>query len=260
MQEKVGYIYIITNDCFKDNIVKIGKTSKTPDERCAELYSGNTGIPIPYNVYASLRTPNYDGVELALHRYFADKRINNNREWFSVSVDDVLNIFKVLLSCNSEASIEIYDNTAVDDEQNIISNKTSYEDFWNEFIAEVSNIMYTKSSNRGYLVHNIPGTYGVQINPAVTRNAVRVEIYLTGRDKQTNKDQFDYLFEHKEQIERSYGKPLIWNRLDDKNACRIYDQLDRDDDTTAIKFLSTHTIKLHDVILPYLLDFKESLK
>ena len=40
MQEKVGYIYIITNDCFKDNIVKIGKTSKTPDERCAELYSG----------------------------------------------------------------------------------------------------------------------------------------------------------------------------------------------------------------------------
>ena len=23
MQEKVGYIYIITNDCFKDNIVKI---------------------------------------------------------------------------------------------------------------------------------------------------------------------------------------------------------------------------------------------
>ena len=96
MQEKVGYVYIIMNDCFKENTVKIGKTMKNPEERCLELYSGNTGIPTQYYVYAALRISNYSKVELALHDYFKDRRINNSREWFNVNPDEVLNILNAL--------------------------------------------------------------------------------------------------------------------------------------------------------------------
>ena len=58
-----GFVYIITNDIFRDNCVKIGKTSKTPEERCLELYTGKSGVPIPFNVYAAIESEHYNEIE-----------------------------------------------------------------------------------------------------------------------------------------------------------------------------------------------------
>ena len=41
-----------------------------------------------------------------------------------------------------------------------------------------------------------------------------------------NKEVFDYFFKQKEQIEKDFGAPLIWARMDDKVTCRIKWQLD----------------------------------
>ena len=49
----------------------------------------------------------------------------------------------------------------------------------------------------------------------------RVEFYLDHYDAQKNKEIFDELYRHKQEIEKSFGEPLIWQRLDDKKASRI---------------------------------------
>ena len=49
--EKAGYIYILTNECFhKDNWVKIGYTTNIA-RRLRDLFT--TSLPTPYELYAS---------------------------------------------------------------------------------------------------------------------------------------------------------------------------------------------------------------
>ena len=47
-----------------------------------------------------------------------------------------------------------------------------------------------------------------------------VELYID-RHAATNKRLFDAILQQKAEIETAFGKPLIWQRLDDKRACRI---------------------------------------
>lgn len=67
------------------------------------------------------------------------------------------------------------------------------------------------------------GLSGVGFNYAVKKNGAGAEVYID-RGKgmgQENSQIFDSLFAKKDQIETGFGGPLIWERLDDKQACRI---------------------------------------
>ncbi len=55
--EKKGFVYILTNPCFKENWVKIWQTDNL-DRRIWEL-SQATGIPLPFEMYAVLKTAKY---------------------------------------------------------------------------------------------------------------------------------------------------------------------------------------------------------
>ena len=52
-------------------------------------------------------------------------------------------------------------------------------------------------------------------------DTVRAEVYIDSEDRDLPKLRFDALFKQKEEIEREFGEPLEWQRLDDKRACRI---------------------------------------
>jgi hypothetical protein len=47
------------------------------------------------------------------------------------------------------------------------------------------------------------------------------EFYMDTGDKAKNEKMFDRLFQHKEEIESSFGAPLLWERLDEKRGCRV---------------------------------------
>lgn len=86
-----GYVYILTNPSFKEEIVKIGITSGTVEKRMKELQT--TGVPLPFEKYASYRTSKYAEVEKFMHRslsLIAENRVNNSREFFHIKPEAAL--------------------------------------------------------------------------------------------------------------------------------------------------------------------------
>lgn len=83
--EEPGYVYILTNPSFREDWVKIGKSSRPVDIRSKEL--DNTAVPLPFEIYATLQTLKYDVVEKKIHKAIdrlTDLRIRQNREFFNI--------------------------------------------------------------------------------------------------------------------------------------------------------------------------------
>ena len=65
------------------------------------------------------------------------------------------------------------------------------------------------------------GIRGLTFYYVVSRHGSRSELYIDGGGVERNKQIFDELCSHKEQIEEKFGESLSWQRLDEKRACRI---------------------------------------
>lgn len=66
--------------------------------------------------------------------------------------------------------------------------------------------------------------HGVLWAYVVLEDAVRIEVYLDG-NAEKNKATFDKLYASRSEIEAAYGGKLDWQRLGDKQACRICDTI-----------------------------------
>lgn len=82
---EVGYVYVMTNELIP-NLAKIGKTTRTPEERAQELKS--TGVPGTWIPQYSVFTPQCDVLEQAVHGALNRLRISTEREFFRISVED----------------------------------------------------------------------------------------------------------------------------------------------------------------------------
>jgi serine/threonine protein kinase len=67
------------------------------------------------------------------------------------------------------------------------------------------------------------GVRGLPFTYVIFQREARVEIYIDrGSGKVAeNKQIFNQLYSHKDEIEKTFGGELSWQRLDDKRACRI---------------------------------------
>lgn len=61
MESVKGYVYILTNPSFREDWVKIGKSSRLVDVRSKEL--DNTAVPLPFEIYATLYTSKFEKTE-----------------------------------------------------------------------------------------------------------------------------------------------------------------------------------------------------
>jgi hypothetical protein len=67
------------------------------------------------------------------------------------------------------------------------------------------------------------GVRGLNLNYSITQDECGAELYIDrgkGREEE-NKSIFDQLFANREEIEKVFGGPLSWERLEGKRACRI---------------------------------------
>ena len=104
-----GYVYILTNPSFREDWVKIGKSARPVDVRSKEL--DNTAVPLPFEIYATFRTVKYNEVEKLVHKSidrFTHLRIRQNREFFNVSPQVALDIFRDIAQTIDDAVITEY--------------------------------------------------------------------------------------------------------------------------------------------------------
>jgi hypothetical protein len=104
-----GYVYILTNPSFREDWVKIGKSSRPVDVRSKEL--DNTAVPLPFEIYATLRTVKYDKVEKQIHKQIdrlSDLRIRQNREFFNIAPSVALDIMRDIADLLEDAELAVY--------------------------------------------------------------------------------------------------------------------------------------------------------
>ena len=83
-----------------------------------------------------------------------------------------------------------------------------------------------------------------------------MELYIDGGDRAKNEPAFDALRDEGAAIEQQIGLPVIWQRLNDKQACRIYCDTagSIDDDTAHLEDLTEWAAepvgKFHQVFKP----------
>ena len=90
-----GIVYLLTNP-YMPGLVKIGMTKQEDlEKRMKELYT--TGVPVAFECQFACRVNNKDcaKIEKALHTAFAPQRVNQNREFFRIQVEQAKAILEL---------------------------------------------------------------------------------------------------------------------------------------------------------------------
>ena len=270
-EKKQGYVYILTNPSFQADWVKIGKSSKAVELRVKEL--DGTAVPLPFQIYATLKTSKYSEVEKAVHETIdslTDLRIRPNREFFNITPREALNILKRFASMIDDAEIKEYqqdETPTACKEERLQPRHVKRKAFWQEFIqyCKDNDGIFVNIAPVGdnWISKGIKVPYGINVDAVIGYDFARTEVYFGSGDKEQNEKVFDYLYERKDIIEEEYGAPLIWERLSDKIACRIKDEkefhpFDMEDRTEVFSFLKETSDKMSVIFHNHILDFKRN--
>jgi hypothetical protein len=146
-----GYVYVLTNPSFKEDWVKIGKSIREPEVRGKELY--NTAVPLPYEIYATLKTAKYSEAEKNIHRSIdriSKLRIAPNREFFNIPPEKVYEILCDIAELLDDAEVQLYgDNLKVNKKSPSGVKRITGErfDFYNKGIKDGSIIYFAEDKN-----------------------------------------------------------------------------------------------------------------
>jgi hypothetical protein len=83
-----GHIYILRNPHFS-HLLKIGKTTRSPEERATELSSA-TGVPGDFQVIWKMRTSDCDSAERLIQEELREQRVDG--EFFAVDLSQAVDI------------------------------------------------------------------------------------------------------------------------------------------------------------------------
>ena len=87
--------YVLTNEAMP-GLIKIGKTTRTLQDRMQELYS--TGVPFPFICKYAVEVDENDEKEYEklIHRGLSEQRANPKREFFEISFESAISLMKMI--------------------------------------------------------------------------------------------------------------------------------------------------------------------
>ena len=179
---------------------------------------------------------------------------------YGIDEDDLY--FGLLPKKEGDEDNEYYDENG----EKVAPRHVNRKAFWTEFIqyCNENNGLYANltpvSSN--WISKSFKVPYGVKMDAVILYDCARIEVYFDSGDEEINKPLFDYLYAKKDEIETEYGAPLIWQRLDDKAACRIKDEkayrpFEMDDRTEIFEFMKEASDKMSVVFRKHILEYKK---
>lgn len=224
-----GYVYILTNPSFREDWIKIGKSSRPVDVRSKEL--DNTAVPLPFEIFATLATKKYHEVEKLVHKnidQLTTLRIRHNREFFNIAPHVALEIFKSIASIIDDAIITEYKkNKPIADYNPPTSIKTVRTEaefhpqslhslqlkFWQAFREEAQSdkafmdvFSLPKPLPRGYYAFSVGNSsFCISLSVTVRNKKIACELYIKSR-----KDFFHQLHAQNEQLVQEIGESLYW--------------------------------------------------
>lgn len=90
-----GYIYVMASPALKKDFYKIGKTTRTPQERAEEISTG-TGVPLRFYVVFQSLVSNCHVVEQIIHSKLSKHRSNISREFFELPLHEVIDVISTV--------------------------------------------------------------------------------------------------------------------------------------------------------------------
>ncbi|WP_295019631.1 GIY-YIG nuclease family protein [Tabrizicola sp.] len=93
-QPEEGWLYVIENPSIP-GMVKVGQTTRTPQERAVELHV--TGTPTPFDVAHAWPVQDVTAAERAAHAALRRFRVSTDREWFSLPSDRAVALLEPVL-------------------------------------------------------------------------------------------------------------------------------------------------------------------
>ena len=91
-KEYDSWVYVLSNPTLP-NMLKIGYTRNHPEERAQQI-SSSTGVALPYKVEFAFHCFNGFDLEQQVHRKLKSYRVNNNREFFQISLEEAKKIIE----------------------------------------------------------------------------------------------------------------------------------------------------------------------
>ena len=125
-------------------------------------------------------------------------------------------------------------------------------------LREASGIFQNVNPSKMNWISGYLGYSGVSINCIAKFDGARVELYLGSTNKEQNKQLYDYLYFHKDEIEKQLEHKPLWSRLDDLKASRIYYSVDNMDISNEAdwprmaEFHVKHAAEIRRVFGPFL--------
>jgi hypothetical protein len=99
-------------------------------------------------------------------------------------------------------------------------------EFWEGLLARAKTLGVPTHGQRspttdGWLTAGAGVRSGVSYVYVIWNDSAGVELYIDTLDKAWSEYFFEQLFGRRVEIERAFGEPLTWERLDEKRACRV---------------------------------------
>lgn len=82
---KKGFIYILSNNSLKENLLKIGKTTKKTTDRSKQL-SSSTSIPENFEIEEEFEFSDINWAEKVVHSQLSEFRYNKRKEFFNCEI------------------------------------------------------------------------------------------------------------------------------------------------------------------------------
>ncbi len=240
-----GFVYILTNPSFREDWVKIGKSSRPVDVRSKEL--DNTAVPLPFEIFATLKTVKYNEVEKLVHKTIdrlTDLRIRQNREFFNVAPQVALDIFRDIATTLDDAEIVEYEsNLPINPDTDFIDNPSKIRltdtselqlKFWEEFnnhALEHTRFMQEFSLRKAQPHHWYDlGMGSSEYHLAITVSRQKHEI-TAGVYIDDNKSIYHKLKDQGVEIEKKLGCKLEWKEASKASRFKTIRPFDIDDRT-----------------------------
>lgn len=99
-----------------------------------------------------------------------------------------------------------------------------YQDFWAQLLERSkgrTRLAENRSPTKNHWLEVATGKSGIHYSYLILKDKGGVELYIDTPDAERNKMIFDALHAEREEIEREFGAPLDWQRLNEKRASRV---------------------------------------